>query len=130
MKPSNAQIYKLIKLVKTLYQNEIIDNHGYFTEKGKRLQRDFAGSVYNNLIIIPIRINTDDDSSLKEILKDGYIWLLINTHNNWGWVSNMNERFNLDEIINLNYEMYKMPYYNTELEHAAELLADDEFDDI
>lgn len=37
--------------------------------------------------------------------------------------------FDLDKVIDLNYDMYKISRYS-ELEQAADLLADNEFDDI
>lgn len=136
MKPTESQVYKLLKFVKTLYQNEIIDKNARLTEKGIKLQREFTGVVYHNLLAMSegfkTYVETGDDTDLKEILEDGYIWLLTvkcSQGGNWHWVSNMHVKYNLDEIINLNYKMYNLPNY-TELEHAAELLADDEFDDI
>jgi len=133
MKPTETQVNKLFKFINDLYQNKIIDKNARLTEKGIPLQREFTGVVYHNLLpssaSFKSYVDTGDDSDLKDALKRGYIWLLINTHGNWSWISNLNESFDLDEIINLNYEMYKIPRYS-ELEHAAELLADNEFDDI
>ena len=133
MKPTEAQVNKLFKFVNDLYQNKIIGKNARLTEKGILLQRKFTGVVYHNLLpssaSFKSYVDTGDDSDLKDTLKRGHIWLLINTHGNWSWISNLNESFDLDEIINLNYEMYKIPRYS-ELEHAAELLADNEFDDI
>lgn len=136
MKPTETQVNKLFKFVNALYQNKIIDKNARFTEKGTNLQREFTGVIYHNLLASSASfksyIDTGDDSDFKDVLEDGYIWLLTvrcSQGGNWYWVSNMNQRFNLDEIIDLNYEMYKIPRYS-ELEHAAELLADNEFDDI
>lgn len=133
MKPTETQINKLFKFINALYQNKIIGKNARFTEKGAKLQREFTGVVYHNLLIsssaFKTYIDTGDETELKEILEDGYIWLLINNHTHWNWVTNINDKFNLDEIINLNYKMYKIPRY-TELEQAADLLADNEFDDI
>lgn len=136
MKPTETQVNKLFKFVNALYQNKIIDKNARFTEKGTNLQREFTGVIYHNLLAssacFKSYIDTGDDSDFKDVLEDGYIWLLTvrcSQGGNWYWVSNMNQRFNLDEIIDLNYEMYKIPRYS-ELEHAAELLADNEFDDI
>ena len=137
MKPTEEQLYKLLKFVKTLYQNEIIDKNARLTEKGIKLQREFTGVVYHNLLAtsagFKTYINTGDDSELKETIEDGYIWLLTSNCSqggNWHWVSHMSRiSFDLDKVIDLNYEMYKIPKY-TELEQAADLLADNEFDDI
>lgn len=137
MKPTEEQLYKLLKFVKTLYQNEIIDKNARLTEKGIKLQREFTGVVYHNLLAtsagFKTYINTGDDSELKETIEDGYIWLLASNCSqggNWHWVSHMSRiSFDLDKVIDLNYEMYKIPKY-TELEQAADLLADNEFDDI
>ena len=137
MKPTEEQLYKLLKFVKTLYQNEIIDKNARLTEKGIKLQREFTGIVYHNLLAtsagFKTYINTGDDSELKETIEDGYIWLLASNCSqggNWHWVSHMSRiSFDLDKVIDLNYEMYKIPKY-TELEQAADLLADNEFDDI
>jgi len=136
MKPTETQVNKLFKFVNALYQNKIIDKNARLTEKGTKLQREFTGVIYHNLLAssagFKSYIDTGDDSDFKEVLEDGYIWLLTvrcSQGGNWHWVSNINQRFNLDEIIDLNYEMYKIPRYS-ELEHAAELLADNEFDDI
>lgn len=137
MKPTEEQLYKLLKFVKTLYQNEIIDKNARLTEKGIKLQREFTGVVYHNLLAtsagFKTYINTGDDSELKETIEDGYIWLLTSNCSqggNWHWVSHMSRiSFDLDKVIDLNYEMYKIPKY-TELEQAADLLADNEFDEI
>lgn len=137
MKPTETQINKLLKFVNALYQNKIIGQNARLTEKGIKLQREFTGVVYHNILSssagFKTYINTGDDSELKEVLEDGYIWLLTSNCSqggNWHWVSNMSQiSFNLDKIIDLNYEMYKIPKY-TELEKAADLLADNEFEDI
>lgn len=80
MKPTETQVYKLLKFVKTLYRNEIIDKNARLTEKGILLQREFTGVVYHNLLAtsagFKTYINTGDDSELKETIEDGYIWLL------------------------------------------------------
>lgn len=137
MKPSEAQINKLFKFVNALYQNKIIDQNARLTEKGIKLQREFTCVAYHNLLVssegFKTYIDTGNDSDLKEDLEDGYIWLLISNSfrgGNWNWVKNMSQlSYDLDKIIDLNYEMYKIPKY-TELEKAADLLADNEFDDI
>lgn len=137
MKPTEAQINKLFKFVNALYQNKIIDQNARLTEKGTKLQYEFVGAIYHNLLAssagFKTYINTGDDSDLKDVLEDGYIWLLTSNCSqggNWHWVSHMSRiSFDLDKIIDLNYEMYKIPKY-TELEQAADLLADNEFDDI
>ena len=137
MKPTEAQINKLFKFVNALYQNKIIDQNARLTEKGSKLQYEFVDVIYHNLLVssevFKTYIDTVDDSDLIEELGDGYIWLLTSNRfqgGNWNWVSNMNQiSVDLDKIIDLNYEMYKIPKY-TELEKAADLLADNEFDDI
>lgn len=137
MKPTETQINKLLKFVNALYQNKIIDQNARLTEKGSKLQYEFIDVIYHNLLVssevFKTYIDTGDDSDLKEELGDGYIWLLTSNRfqgGNWNWVSNMNQiSVDLDKIIDLNYEMYKIPKY-TELEKAADLLADNEFDDI
>lgn len=137
MRPTEAQLHKLFKFVNALYQNKIIDKNARLTEKGIKLQREFTGVIYHNLLAssagFKSYIDTGDDSDFKDVLEDGYIWLLTSNCSqggNWHWVSNMSRiSFDLDKIIDLNYEMYKIPRYS-ELEHAAELLADNEFDDI
>ena len=50
MKPTEEQLYKLLKFVKTLYQKEIIDKNARLTEKGTKLQYEFAGVIYHNLL--------------------------------------------------------------------------------
>ena len=137
MKPTETQINKLLKFVNALYQNKIIDKNARLTEKGSKLQYEFVDVIYHNLLVssevFKTYIDTGDDSGLKEELGDGYIWLLTSNRfqgGNWNWISNMNQiSVDLDKIIDLNYEMYKIPKY-TELEKAADLLADNEFDDI
>lgn len=137
MKPTETQINKLLKFVNALYQNKIIDQNARLTEKGSKLQYEFIDVIYHNLLVssevFKTYIDTGDDSDLKEELGDGYIWLLTSNRfqgGNWNWVRNMNQiSVDLDKIIDLNYEMYKIPKY-TELEKAADLLADNEFDDI
>ena len=57
----------------------------------------------------------------------GYDYYYLMCSNNWNTLYILPR--NPTEVKYVFYEMYKIPRYS-ELEHAAELLADNEFDDI
>lgn len=152
MELTDKQINMLIDFVIDMYNNGLVQRDGKFAHKAAKFQYDFntihriSGSkIYTNFLWHPnlglqywedaIKFPGDNLNYIKNYMKEGDIWLagIIGDNIEWHYLYNFpNNNINDNFIINaikLNKEIYNLST-QSELERAADLLADDEFDDI
>lgn len=149
---TDRQINMLIDFVIDMYNNGIIKSDGKFTHKSAKFQFDFntvhhigGSKTYSYFLWHPNlgvqdwedarKFPGDNLNYIKNYIKEGDIWLaaIVNDKIEWHYLNNfpdnvVNDNFIIN-AIKMNKELYNLPT-KTELEKAAELLADDEFDDI
>lgn len=139
MKLSEQQKYELVQYIIDLYKNGIIDKNGKYTSLGNQKQ-DEAGSTTFLYCVSgePPLDKYIEENNMVELLKYATsIWILFDKERcSWGWLfqllnnNHINNNDKFEEILALNRKMYGIDRVKTSLEKAAELLADDEFEDI
>lgn len=152
MELTDNQINMLIDFVIDMYNNGLIQRDGKFASKSARFQYDFntihrigGSKTYTNFLWHPnLGVQAWEDARkfpgnnlnyIKNFIKEGEIWLagIIGDKIEWHYLNNfpsniINDNFIIN-VIKLNKEIYNLQT-KSELEKAADLLADDEFDDI
>ena len=88
---NDEQINLLTKFIIDMIDNGYVDNTGNFTKKAHKVHREICGpdtfrsdSGFTRFIDTcgwPLK-----KEKLPSIIKNGYIWLMLNDSENWGWL--------------------------------------------
>jgi hypothetical protein len=129
----------MAEYIKDMYDAGLVLKYGDYSDAGNAINRRLRGRGFCDFFA-NCPLNLEEATTIEDIASrlDGMVWVTNSADGHdgtWYWHTRLprmdDEQF--VELINTNRKLYGLSesqYTQSELEHAAELLADNEFEDI